>query len=209
MRPAYWTAPAKSTMVSAMASNEEEVVVSAWVGSGAASHAIGCLIALAVIPLVAVAVNLFSGDQLPRGLEGSTPHFAVAAGVFAVAALWFYRRSRKRAEVVRVGDGLAIRVDGQEIVRSPFELAYGYQKQKIAPRAPRTTVLILGVVVNGACAVSFIEEWGAAYGAPDWPEGWPQLSGTPRSFRILGGRKFSTELVRLATARPAPDRSPR
>jgi hypothetical protein len=171
------------------------VVASAWVGSGATPHALGCLVALAIIPAVAVGVNLVAGDQLPRELEGSTPYFVAAAVLLGAASAWVYLRSRKRAELVRTGDVLAIRVDGQELARSPFQLAYGYQVQKVH-RAPATTVLILGVIVDGRCAVSFIEEWGAAYAAPSWPNGWPALPGpAARSFRILAGRKFVTEIV--------------
>jgi hypothetical protein len=181
--------------------SSDEVLLSASVGSGAASAALGCLGALALIPLVMFGVNLFMKD-VPDAVAGLTPWFGGAALVFAAITVAVYLRSRKKAELVRTAAGLSLRVDGEEIARGPFEVTYGYQKVQIKVGVPRTAVLILGVAAAGKPVASFTEEWGAIHGTPDgWPDKWPQLPpGAPHHFKVLMG-KFCAELVRHAESK--------
>jgi len=174
-----------------------EVLLTATVGSGCSAEVLGCLGALAIIPLVAVVVNLFAGDKLPPELEGSTPWFLGAALVLGAITLWYYFHIRSRVEVVRTRDGVAIRVQGDELVREPFRVAYGFERHKIKSGVPATTILVLRVIKDDRLVVSFSEEWGAIHGTPDWPQGWPkvQADAASKGFKILGVGKFLPRLL--------------
>ena len=174
-----------------------EVLFTASVGTGCGTELLGSLGALAIIPLVAVVVNLFAGDKLPSELEGSTPWFLGAALLLGAITLWYYFHTRRHIEVRAAPHGVAIWLQGKEIVRSPFDMAYGYQRHKIQRGVPATSALMLGVITDGRCVISIVEEWGAIHGTPDWPQQWPKLPGDKHTkhVKILGTSKFLSRLI--------------
>jgi hypothetical protein len=183
---------------------QEQPILSTWIATGIPAEALGCLVALAIIPLVAVAVIVIAGDaKLPDGLQGSTPYFLGTAGLFGGLAAWWYRRNRVRLELVRTPEGLAVRVAGVTVVTTPVELAYGWEKVHLKGSL-KTTVLRLGIIKDGQCVLSLSEEWGALLGEPaGWNEGFPRLPTGPvtKHYTGLGGR-FVTDLAQHLASPP-------
>jgi hypothetical protein len=183
-----------------MTPSDEKPILSTWVAKG--TGAFGCLVALAIIPLVAVVVNLIAGeDQLPDEIQGTTPWFLGAAVLFGGIAFWWYRKTRRRFELVETAKGLEVRVAGVTLVTTPVELAYGWEKQHIKAGL-QITILMLGIIKDGQCVLTLTEEWGAIHGEPEgWKQGWPSLPTGPFSqhYKAMGGR-FVADLARILGA---------
>jgi hypothetical protein len=178
--------------------NEPDLVFSGSLIRRGRVHLMSIFLVLAIICLLAIIINLIAGaDNLPRGLEGSTPWFGVGLAIFGALSAWVGWTSRIKMRVYKSAQ-LIIKVQDRVnplLLEGPFTLKYGYTRIKI-PRVPTTTCLLLGLYQGDKCVLSLREEWGTIHGTPDgWPSELPQLEPAP-FYDVMAG-KLLTRLVSI------------
>jgi hypothetical protein len=178
--------------------DETDLVFSGSLIKSGRVHLMSFFLVLAIICLIAIIINLATGtDNLPRGLEGSTPWFGAGLAFFGGLGAWVGWISRIKMRVYQ-GARLIIKVEDRMKplrLEGPFTVKYGYTRVKI-PRVPTTTCLLLGLYQKSKCVLSLKEEWGTLHGTPDgWPSELPQLDPAPY-YDVMAG-KLLTRLVSI------------
>ncbi len=168
-------------------------------------EAIGCLGALALIPLVAVAVNLFVGEAgLPREVRGTTPWFGAAAVLFGAITAVVWAKTRVRLTVVeRDGERYVEVYDSGAplVLKGPFDVRYGWAWVPM-PQVGRVPLLVVGLYEDDRLVLALSEQRGALYTPPpDWPQDYALGGGPAQAAYTVGGMGFVPELVELARER--------
>lgn len=145
----------------------------------------------ALLNLVALGVNLWAGESLPRGLEGSSPIFASLILVFLALTWWLVRKLRFRVTVERREDDLVLRVEDPN---GPLELLNPQVRSghvRLPNGSPIASLeLRAGFFVGESCPLWLESGWGAANPLPSgWTEGLDVLPHQHR-YRCLWGKSL-------------------
>ena len=182
------------------------VLVETAVQSHWASQGVGCLGALALIPLVALVVAFFMGiGNGPRGIEEVLPWLGVATVVFGSATAWVWFRSKKELRLT-VGDDdvLHLTIDGHRTV-GPLRCEYGYLVERIKG-IPMCHLTLHVYDAEGKHVCSLGESWGAIHGKPGgWPHDIIPPRGAPGPAWVAAKGRFVLDVQREIEARDRAD----
>lgn len=153
----------------------ERILVKTSVQTRWASHGVGCLGALALIPIVSAVVTLFMGDNGPRGIEDVVPWLWVSGAVFAAATGFVWFRSKKPLMLTEGKNALVLRIAGERYA-GPFTCEYAYMTEHMKGIPMRHLILHVYDAERHVCSLG--ETWGAMHGTPS---GWREDFLPPRS----------------------------